>query len=476
MQALALSAGVAGALACGPLGAHGTSPSGAPGDTRGPAGSPRAAEVGAASGARLPGAARPRARAWTWAGVIGTGQSLSVGASPVNPIVNEQDYGNLMLSLGSAVVPPFDPASPALAIAPLKEPLRAQGSGFPRAYPENLWGETPHGAMAAQISALAEAAGAKHVTLHSVVGESGQGMQALRKGAAESRKDGGITGRAYAASMFEVAAITRLARASGNTYGVAAIVLTHGETDAASSSYEEELVQLWRDYNQDIARITGQVERIPMIVSQHHAYGFGEGAVSGASASTLAQWRAARNHPGDILCAGPKYQYPYQADGVHLEVWGYELLGEKYGQVYYEAVLRGSTWRPLEPEGVTRNGRVVSVRFHVPVPPLVWDDAIVPPHQSALTEWAAGRGFELRNGSTPLEIQHVVIEGTTVHVSAAGDIPAGSTLGYAVTSDGSRVSGLGHRWGQLVDSDPFVGVVTGAAQPNYAVAFELPVP
>jgi len=32
------------------------------------------------------------------------------------------------------------------------------------------------------------------------------------------------------------------------------------------------------------------------------------------------------------------------------------------------------------------------------------------------------------------------------------------------------------RWGLLRDSDPFKGAVTGQAQPNYSVAFELPVP
>jgi hypothetical protein len=32
------------------------------------------------------------------------------------------------------------------------------------------------------------------------------------------------------------------------------------------------------------------------------------------------------------------------------------------------------------------------------------------------------------------------------------------------------------RRGQLKDSDPLVGALTGETQPNYAVAFELPVP
>jgi hypothetical protein len=32
------------------------------------------------------------------------------------------------------------------------------------------------------------------------------------------------------------------------------------------------------------------------------------------------------------------------------------------------------------------------------------------------------------------------------------------------------------RWGLLRDSDPFKGANTGKVQPNYAIAFEMPVP
>jgi hypothetical protein len=451
----------------GASGTAGASGGGASGATAGAAGAP------ATGGA---GGRAPSAGAWGWAGIIGTGQSLAVGTLPVNAAVNQQPYENLMLSLGGAAVPPFDPALPALSVVPLVEPLRPQGGGFPRAYPGNLFGETPHGAMAAQISALAAAAGQTYVSVHTVVGESGQGMVALRKGAVETSSGGGVVGRAYAASIFEASAIQRLAGASGVRYGVGAIVMTHGETDAGAGNYEAQLVQLWSDYNQDLRAITGQAEAIPMIVSQHHAYGFTAGSTSGASASTLAQWQASVNHPGDILCSGPKYHYPYIADGIHLEVRGYEMLGEKYGEVYFQAVVQKAGWRPLEPTAVTRNGRVVRVQFHVPVPPLDWDEAIVAPHRTALTAWAEGRGFELRSGNTPIAIESVALDGDTVAITSGADIPAGAIVGYAVTSDGASVLGLGHRWGQLRDSDPFVGAVTGAAQPNYAVAFERPIP
>ena len=62
----------------------------------------------------------------------------------------------------------------------------------------------------------------------------------------------------------------------------------------------------------------------------------------------------------------------------------------------------------------------------------------------------------------------------------AADLPAsGVFVDYALTTDGPTMTApfVGtSRWGLLRDSDPFVGAATQAAQPNYAVAFELPLP
>ena len=69
-----------------------------------------------------------------------------------------------------------------------------------------------------------------------------------------------------------------------------------------------------------------------------------------------------------------------------------------------------------------------------------------------------------------------IVDEDTVQITCAADVPAGATLGYAATSDGAAVSGVSPRWGQLKDSDPFVGDFTQLAQPNFAVAFELNVP
>ena len=81
-------------------------------------------------------------------------------------------------------------------------------------------------------------------------------------------------------------------------------------------------------------------------------------------------------------------------DHVHLVTDGYRQLGEKYGQIYFERVVLGHDWQPLAPTTIERSGpRTITVHFHVPVPPLVWETTFTPPHQSS-PEWQAGNGFE----------------------------------------------------------------------------------
>lgn len=45
----------------------------------------------------------------------------------------------------------------------------------------------------------------------------------------------------------------------------------------------------------------------------------------------------------------------------------------------------------------------------MPVPPLAWDNTLPAPHQSALTEWSQGKGFEVRTASSRMRISAVEI-------------------------------------------------------------------
>jgi hypothetical protein len=64
-------------------------------------------------------------------------------------------------------------------------------------------------------------------------------------------------------------------------------------------------------------------------------------------------------------------------------------------------------------------------------------------------------------------------------ITAAIDLPAsGLIVGYALSSQGVQMkqASKGVRWGQLRDSDLFVGMTTRRPNPNYAVSFEVTLP
>ena len=405
---------------------------------------------------------------WDWTGVVGTGQSLAVGeqGTPVTSLT--QPYNNLQLSTDDLEWP-IDPNDAALEMVPLIEPIGRHAPTYPSSWPENIASETIHSAMANQVTALVmDLADQDYVGVHGQFGENGQCMSYLEKGATEN----GVNGRAFAATLIATEAITRLAAAEGKTYGVGAITVIHGECDAGNSRYEDDLVQLWTDYNTDIQALTGQTESIQMLVSQQNS-------TNDHSASTLAQWQVGVDHPDDIVCVGPTYQYA-SLDGTHLKGDGYRLLGEKFAEVYFERVVLGRNWQPLQPTGVEReSARVLSLTFHVPAPPLVWDETMEDPHPS-IPEWAAGKGFEVRAGSQRLTITSVAIVCDTVRITVDDDLPdTGVTVSYALYGEPEfrtePLPGM-QRWGLLRDSDTFTGRSTGESQPNFAVAFELSVP
>jgi len=67
--------------------------------------------------------------------------------------------------------------------------------------------------------------------------------------------------------------------------------------------YETGLYQLIQDYNTDLKAVTGQTSNVVLFVSQQSA------VFISASSSSTQVWRAGNDHPGEIVCTGPKYQY-----------------------------------------------------------------------------------------------------------------------------------------------------------------------
>ena len=381
---------------------------------------------------------------YDWIGIVGTGQSLSVGASGRPVLTTTQPFHNLKLQAeGPIPGHPLD-ESGALSLVPLVEPIRPFWSGGSTEYPNNVFGETPHSAMANELSALA---GADYVTLHTVVGWGGRCIEDIDKTG---------PGLAYPSSLWEARMFRQLADAQGKTLAYGGVVLTHGECDAGNADYEAALYRMWSDYDADLRAITGQRQPIVLLLSQQNTFP-GDGT---ASASSLAQWSAGVRFPGKIVCVGPKYQYAYASDKVHLDAASYRRLGEKYAEVFDQVFRLKRPWAPLQPKAIARVGRTITVTFHVPHPPLAWDETLAPPHQLAFTEWAKGRGFEVSSDRGPVPIAGVTLAGDAVVLTLASTPPEGSlTVRYAMLQDARVASGgdeVGRR-GQLRDSDPLVG-------------------
>ena len=386
--------------------------------------------------------AGPPVSPYDWVGVIGTGQSLSVGATAGVISTTASFHNGKLVDNGPDPKYPTDGTGAVYAVTPLIEPIRAGTTGDQ--YPNNILGETPHSGMASELTYLfGQHGGGDYVTMHTVVGWSGNPLVNLDK-------EG--TGRAYPGSLQEVKAFTALAKAANKTYGVGGIILTHGETDANNPAYGAGLKTFIADYNTDIKAITGQTRDVPIFISQ-------QSVDDGPASSAVQVWQDGLVEPR-IVCVGPKYQYDYSPDHLHFQAPGYLRLGEKYAEVFDIVVNQGKAWAPVQPTRIATSTNKITIVFNVPDPPLQWDETLAPPHQQSHAAWKNGRGFEVVSGNTELTITSAELTAAdTVVLTMAATVSGSVTVRYATTEDGSGYQGglvSGYR-GQLADSDGLVG-------------------
>ena len=398
-----------------------------------------------------------------WVGIIGTGQSLSVGAGANPAVSTTQAYGGLkLIETGATTNYPLD-GKGTWSTRPMTEPIRAKSNcTFCLEYPDNVnGGETPHTAMSTQLSVLSLARGPREfITAHSVVGTGAMDISNIDK----FGPDGGARRPPYPASLIETRHFKNLAADAGFGFRTGAIVMTHGESDWANGHYLLDLVRLHADYNADLKSITGQTTDIPMFLTQQN--NFPASVDAGLSVSAELQWKSAVLYPGKFVVVGPKYQYAH-GDFVHLNAPGYRRLGEKYAQVIDAVLNLKQTWKPLYPIATSLSGSKVTVTFHVPFPPLAWNERMPQMHQVEHLAWKDGRAFEVLDSTGELTIVSATIVGNTVELLlSAPPTGTGLTVRHAAQPDGANFGPSGYiyfggqgvgRVGNLHDSDPFLG-------------------
>lgn len=155
-----------------------------------------------------------------------------------------------------------------------------------------------------------------------------------------------------------------------------AVHYMQGEGDQAAgttvATYLSQLGQLRNDYNADCKAITGQTEDIPFIQDQMDGWTEYDDLWPRIG---LAQLKAHRDFSWHTL-VGPRYHLERANDGLHLINTSYQTLAAMHAKVG-AIVKAGGTWEPVHPHTITRTGRFVEVKFHVPTGPLVFDTTTV---------------------------------------------------------------------------------------------------
>jgi hypothetical protein len=380
-----------------------------------------------------------------------TGQSLAVGHLGTPALSTTQPYSNLMfiggdafestgglvLTAASAYLASFVPLTTGYLIA-----------GNPAAQTNDNEERITASMANCLFQSILANDGTARTFLASVACFSGNDYAHIKQGT-----------QTYANALAQFTAGKRNAVAAGYTYRVAAISLLHGEQDQTegTANYAADLAQFQSNYETDIKAITGQTTGVPMFLSQLSEQG--NNTTTRQVFIAEAQRQAMLANPARLYITGPKYMYPY-ADGQHLQNTGYRWEGEYHAKAIRRVVYEHKPWTPLMPLSAALYKNVITLKFAVPVGPLVIDTTLVTEPTNVA---GSSKGFEFydNSGSTPT-ITGVAIAGANsdmVQLTLSAT-PTGTThqIAYAYTAGSNSAQGgtTGNSpRGNLRDSDPY---------------------
>lgn len=269
----------------------------------------------------------------------------------------------------------------------------------------------------------------------------------------------------------------------------AAIIEVHGENDHFSNGtnptlpYQKNLEDWQHDYQTDASLITGQINTVPLFSSQNANWQTytNSSTISNPARPTisLGQLNAALDNPEKIYMIGPRYPFDYN-DLYHMTSYSYRRLGEYYGKAVKKVLVDKQPFLPLYPLNALINGNIITVNFHVPVPPLQWDTLGVLARLNY--------GLEFLESPQTATITNVALgaNGTSVVITLS-NAPNGNIkqIAYAARGVYGSIGRMNANapGGNLTDSDntpaynqdPNVPANMGNVLKNWCVTFMIPV-
>ncbi len=440
--------------------------------------------------------------------VLSTGASDSVANGASAFLTTTQPFGNLQFDTGVMTAGTCDGSGCKVyqtpsAFAPLVEGdkffnygVETMSSGF----------GNQANVFASQYFAKVGLPAVEHAVLVSLHGRSGNPYWCLRLQTEDVQPGYGpcyfATSNGYIApfdeALMQVQSAKALATAAGKTYVVRAVTAIHGQGESDSNeqnfdflvstdgtktrllNYTDALFDWQWDYDTKVRAITGQAEPIPMFISQ-----FGTMTdVTPASIIPQRQLDAHTKSNGKINLVTPNYPLTHYTDCLHYTAHSQRRLGAYFAKAYNRVVVEGKKWEPTRPLSITRAGAVITVKYVVPVPPLVIDTVRVDP-SGANFPVAPVLGFIYRDSTMSAAVSTVAVTAPDTVTITLSAVPTGAdaVLRYAFERQSANAcpGPTNGARGNIRDSDPTVGYHTDAeGNPyelfNWSVAYQLAVP
>ena len=375
--------------------------------------------------------------------IISTGQSNSIGQGGTTILTpTPGPYNNVMFDTGVLSVSTCSENTGGCKMLETPTSMVPIHEGDTYFYPV----ETPATALANQVTKIAletfmfgSRAGtpSKHDVFVADDGRSGWTYWCLRKGSCNYQDP--TEAKSFEETITEVQAAKAMATAKSLSFAVRAVTVVHGESDSDGylsghpefpldgtgggtlADYGDAMVEWQRDMETGVTAITGQKTPVPLLIAQLSGW-------KAATTSPIPQMQLdahTTKAPGKVVLVTPTYMFNVADDCLHYDSDGERWLGEYFAKAYARIVFQGQPWEPLRPASITRADTVITVKFLVPKPPLVFDTTAV--------SQAPDMGFNVvDSGGNALPISKVELSGTdSVNITLAAAPSGAITVRYA---------------------------------------------
>ncbi|MEG1203438.1 MAG: hypothetical protein RSD82_14845, partial [Comamonas sp.] len=311
-------------------------------------------------------------------------------------------------------------------------------------------GQTPMESFSNALTDKAAAIGVDYRSLSFTAAMGGTAYSGLKKGT-----------QTYTNMLLALNKAKQLADANGWQIIVDGCLVKHGEADSSSVTYLANLLEWQADVDADVKAITGQKAPVHFFLSQPST--FTTTTPRAVQAMLDAHNTSAVHH---LVGADYPFGSEFASDLVHFKGAGYFYIGEQFYRAWMQVLWTAASESKItQITQATRTGQVVTLKYSVPVPPLVFDSTTISERDV--------KGFTFSDSSGPIAITSAAITNTGAG-TGVGEIQ----LSLASTPNGSSESvsyayspkvGADMPCGNVRDSDPLVSKHDGRHLYNWAV-------